>query len=191
MDTAMTDSDVQIQWHYDIDKPDLEPRQHSLRDESRTVSFTGVKLASISSGRDSRPRWTQIEIYRTSGGVFIASRVGVSTIVHTISCMSVSGKRLPGPESLRPDDIPMNKRTPCNICRPDIEAALRDDPQSLRLEVNRYWTAVAETAEKLYDKLHTMRRGEFTLSYLATTLLISAAENDAQIAGVVESHKLR
>ncbi|QGT55142.1 hypothetical protein SEA_FORZA_181 [Gordonia phage Forza] len=187
----MTDSDVQIQWHYDVEKPDLALETYKLRDESRTLAFTGVKLASISSGRDSRPRWTKIEIYRTKGGAFIAYRIGVSTVVHSITCMTIGGKRLPGPESIPAWEMSIEKRTPCNICRPNIKQALADDPQSLRLEVNRYWTAMCDTAEELYKELHTTRHGELTLSYLATTLLVNAAQHDAQISAVVEEHKLR
>lgn len=184
-------SDIKIQWHYDIGDPDLTETQHSLKDESRTLNFTGVLLASVSSGRDKRPRWTEIQVYRTSGGTYIGYRVGVSQIVHDLSCMSISGKRLPGFESVRSSGEPIENRVPCSECRPDVKKAFETDPASLRFEVNRYWSTITETAEELYQDLHTIRHGEKTLSYLAATLLVNAAQYDAQISSVVEAHDLK
>lgn len=180
-------NDVQIQYHYDIEEPELKTQQWTLRDESRTVKFSGVKLASVSSGRDNRPRWTVIDIYRTAGGVFIGHRVGKSLIVHDVGCDNIPGKRLPGIEKC---ETSIEDRVPCHICKPNIQKALQTDPASLRIEVDRYWTSVTESAEQLFNDLHTIRHGDRTLSYLATTLLTKAAEHDAQISAVVEKHGL-
>ena len=184
------DTDVKIQWHYETEDADLEERRWTIKDESRTLNFTGAKLASVSSGRDKRPRWTTIDVYRTAGGAYIGYRVGVSLIAHDSTCASALGKRLPGFDSPRFADIDIDSRVPCSECRPDIEAAFKNDPNSLRFETNRYWSTIAETAEQLYEELHTTRHGEKTLSYLAATLLVNAAKHDAQMSAVVEAHKL-
>lgn len=184
------ESDIKILWHYDTEDADLQERQWTLKDESRTLNFTGTRLASVSSGRDKRPRWTTIDVYRTAGGAYVGYRVGISLVVHDVGCMSIAGKRLPGFESPRLSDVPLDKRIPCSECRPEVASAFKNDPASLRFEVNRYWSTIAETAEQLYEELHTTRRGEKTLSYLAATLLVNAAKHDAQMSSIVENHRL-
>ncbi|AKJ72613.1 hypothetical protein PP301_gp109 [Gordonia phage GMA2] len=192
----MTDSDVQVQWNYRTDPPDMQLKTVTVRDESRSLTFTGVKLASISSKRDDRPRWTAIDLYRTKGGAFIAYRVGRSNVVHEATCDVIAGKRLPGPEgyakqkaSRAAAEVPV-ACVACTICRPDIEKMLHSDPAALRYEVDRHWTTMTADVEQLYQDLHTTRRGERSISYLARTLLVNAAENDPQISSLVETHKM-
>ena len=186
----MTDSDIKIQWHYGVTNADLTSKQYSLHDKSRTVAITGVLLGGISSARDNRSRWTDIKLYRTDGGIFVAYRVGYSSVIHDMSCVTVAGKQLPGPEGLKKTEVPIRDRVACPVCRPQVKRALDEDPMSLRLEVNRYWISIAETAEDLYHDLHTTRHGEQTLSFLAVTLLLNAAQYDPQISAVIEEHKL-
>lgn len=187
---TQSDHDMQIKYNYEVEEPDLRTKSWSVHDQSRTVDFTGVRLAGISSIRPGRPRWTNITLYRTSGGLYIGYRVGVSLVVHDISCMSISGKRLPGIETIKPGATPAPERVACQICRPNIVQSLKDDPASIRVEVDRHWTAICDTPEELYQELHTMRQGEKTFSYMASTLFVNAAENDPLIAEVVRTHSL-
>lgn len=187
----MTPSDLKIEYNYMTGTPDLEVKSRSVHDDSRTVNFTGVELARISSKRSGRLRWTEIEIYRTDGGLFVAHRIGRSVVVHDVSCMSISGKRLPGIEMIKNTDIPIESRVGCVECKPNIAKAMSIDPLSIRVETDRHWTSICESAEQLFNELHTTRHGERSLSYMASTLLVNAAEHDAEISGVVENHKLK
>ena len=186
----MTPSDVQIEYNYVIGDSDLTVKPRAVHDDSRTINFTGVLLSSISSARTGRLRWTVIEVYRTDGGLFVGHRVGRSLIVHDVSCMSISGRRLPGLEVVKNSDTPIDQRMPCPECKPKIQKAYSDDPLSLRVEIDRHWTSICDSAEQLYDELHTTRHGARSLSYMASTLLVNAAQHDAEISGVVENHKL-
>ena len=186
----MTPSDVKIEYNYEVGDADLTVKSHSVHDDSRTINFTGVLLSSISSARAGRLRWTVIEIYRTDGGLFVGHRVGRSLVVHDVSCMTISGRRLPSVEAVKSSDVPVEQRSSCTECRPNIRQALSEDPLSLRVEVDRHWTSICDSAEKLYDELHTTRHGARSLSYMASTLLVNAAQHDAEISAVVESHNL-
>jgi EXLDI family protein len=51
-----------------------------VRDEERDVRFVGVLLASTSSRRDGKRRWSEVDIYRTEGGNYVVARCGRSSI---------------------------------------------------------------------------------------------------------------
>lgn len=182
-------NDVTVAWHYDAGDRDLEEKPRVVQDDSRTLTFTGVKLTGVSSAKPGRARWTNLDIYRTNGGLFVAYRTGMTTVAHDVSCVSISGRRLPGLEGVRPSDTPIVERTPCATCNPNIAKAL-EDPASLRFEMNRHWTVITSTAEELYRELHTVRRGVEALSYLARHALTQAAEHDAQISEIVDKYLL-
>lgn len=169
----------------DDDGSDLTPKQWSLHDGSRSVKFPGIRLATVSSEREGRPRWTEIEAYRTEGGYYVLHRVGVSAIVHQLNCDQIAGKQLPHAPDVKPEEIPVLDRTPCSFCRPNIEDSLRDDPASLCIEVDRHWLAVCETAAAAVEALHTRRNGASgakTLSFLAQTLIRNAGAHDAEMS---------
>ncbi|QBZ72784.1 hypothetical protein SEA_GODONK_196 [Gordonia phage GodonK] len=170
------------------DGSDLESKQWTFNDGSRTVKFNGVRLSSVSSEREGRPRWTEIEAYRTDGGYYVLHRIGVSAIVHSINCDQIAGKQLPGAPDVKPEEIRVEDRQPCPFCRPDVRQSLAEDPASLRIEVDRHWIAVCATAAEAVESLHTRRNDTKMLSFLAQTLIRNAGEHDAEMAS--ESSKL-
>jgi EXLDI family protein len=49
------------------------------RDHDKDVMFMGERLAKVSSRRSDSTRWTEIRLYRTSAGNYVASIVGRTT----------------------------------------------------------------------------------------------------------------
>lgn len=162
--------------------PTLDPPERiEVRDGIRTVAFTGQELAFISSERATSRRWTEIAIYRTERGLYVAHRVGATCVAHRIDCITIKGKNLPSVLHVRPDELPVDKREPCDACNPDIMAEYAQDPASIRAEVDRHSAAISENAAALIASLHTNQNGIRTLSGLASAALVQASEHDEAI----------
>ena len=162
-----------------------EPRRLNVRDSSRIVAFTGVRLGNISSERPDSLRWTELSIYRTTTNLYIAHRVGISCVAHNVDCDVIRGKNLPSVLAMKNDEFKIEDREPCPVCRPDIIESARRDPLSVRGETDRHWAGVCQDAPSLLNALHTMRNGARSLSGLASAVLNMAAENDEQIAAAM------
>lgn len=183
-------NDVSNDVSIDIPGPDeiMGPsRRIRVRDGARVVAFNGVLLGYISSERVDSTRWTTLSIYRTDGGLFIAHRVGVSCVAHRVDCDVIKGKNLPSVLHMKPDELPIEEREPCSICRPNIVAEAAADPLSVRGETDRHWAGVCDNAVSLLNALHTMRNGARSLSGLASAALNQAAEHDGQIAAAMNT----
>lgn len=51
-----------------------------VRDGDREIRFTGILLGESSSEQAGKSRWMELKIYRTSGGKYIVTGVGRSTL---------------------------------------------------------------------------------------------------------------
>lgn len=157
-------------------------QEYVIRDGRRNVKFVGEKLAQVSSERSSSPRWTVMELYRTTNeSLYVVSRVGMSTVYHTSDCTLAVQNRLPYGHELRagvPNDEEMELLRACVQCRPR-----RGDPaELLRFEQERHWAGIAETPEACIDMLYRNDNGARSLPWIAANLLSEASRYDAPLA---------
>lgn len=164
-----------------------EPHPITVRDSVRKYAFTGTRLAYVSSEQDDKQRWTEIEIYRTESGMFIAHRVAVTTVAHQAGCeilVRFHKKYTTGLEALGADEFGPEERTACDKCHPDIKAIMNTDPTALYCERDRHTVLIAEYPENLIQQLHTSKNGVRTLGPLAASALQLAADRDPALAAV-------
>lgn len=171
------------------------PRRYRVRDNSRYYAFTGVRLSLVSSENDAKPRWTDIAVYRTNGGMYVVHRVAVTTVVHHDACPIVERyhRRYANIASIAADEFGPDSRVPCSECMPttaDSTASekyrqhMHTDPASLRFERDRHVVAVVDTPEDAIQALHTVKRGEKMLGPLAGSALTMAADRDPYLSSV-------
>lgn len=53
---------------------------HAVQDGRRTLNFDGDLIAEASSWVEGKPRWTELKLYRTTGGNYVLSRCGASAL---------------------------------------------------------------------------------------------------------------
>lgn len=166
---------------------DPTPVPTLVRDSIRKYSFTGTRLAYVSSETDDKPRWTEIEIYRTESGIFVAHRVAVTTVAHQAGCeilIRYNKKYSSGLDALGNDEFGPEARTPCDKCHPDIHTIMNTDPNALYCERDRHQVTISDYPESLIQALHTKKNGETTLGSLAASALQLAADRDIYLASV-------
>lgn len=145
---------------------------YEVRNGNRIMRFEGRHLAFSSSKRPGSSRWIEFDLYKTEGGKYVLSRVGVSHVFHSSVCPLVSRYGLHEAHS---DDL-TTFAVPCNECRPDSL-----DPVVFP-ESYRYWTLVAEEPEAVLEALYKPDDyGARYLTRVAERLLQEAAAQDADI----------
>jgi hypothetical protein len=146
---------------------------YEVRDESRTLKFDGALLSFATSYRPGSDRWVEFSLYRTTGGQYVLSRVGETTVYHVPSCVIVRRNNLRGTPraAMRPD------AAPCVECHPD-----RYSTEEIMQEVPRHWAQVSEVAEGVVDSLYRFdESGSRYLTGVARRLLDEASEVDGGI----------
>jgi hypothetical protein len=164
-----------------------EPVWHTIRDSTRKYRFEGVRLAAVSSERGHKTRWTDIEIFRTTGGLFIVHRVGVTTLVHLDDCEQLRKyhkRYTPGIEGIASDEFGPADRQPCPTCKPPFKELLHTEPALLRFERDRHTVSIEATAEGMIQALHTNKDGDRQLGSLAASALQFSADRNPEIASV-------
>lgn len=58
----------------------MNPGEWVVRDDTRELHFTGIKLADVSSHAPKKRRWIEIRLYRTTGDNYVVERVGCSRV---------------------------------------------------------------------------------------------------------------
>lgn len=160
---------------------------HSVRDSTRRYEFMGTRLTYVSSHAPGKTRWTEIELYRTQGGMYIAHKVGRTTLVHSTDCEELrkyNKRYTPGIDGIGRDELPPNKRDACPTCRPDMHTLLHSDPLSLKFERDRHTVHTCETPEEAIQALHNVRHGVRSLGTLAGSALSMASDRDPVLASV-------
>ncbi len=145
---------------------------YEVRNGSRMLRFEGRKLASSSSKRPGASRWIEFDLYKTEGGKYVLSRVGVSHVFHSSVCPLVGRYGLHEAHSEELSTFAV----PCLECKPDSL-----DPVIFP-ETFRYWTLVADEAEAVLEALY--KPDDFGARYLtrvAERLLQAAAAQDADL----------
>lgn len=147
-----------------------------VRDDDRILRFDGVELGHSSSRRRGVPRWVEFQLFRTNGGSYILSRVGVSTVYHEVDCPVAKKYDLDeSPRSSLPADA-----TPCVECHPEL-----GDFPFIRAEELRHWAQRCDTPAGVVGALYKRDRyGNRHLTYVARDLLDMAAEQDPALAQV-------
>lgn len=107
---------------------------YEVKDGQRTLQFTGDLLGESSSRRNDSIRWIEFKIYRTTSGLYVLSRVGVSLIYHTPVCPMVKRYNLVE----KPYNTLVAEATACATCQPTPESYL------VLPEKNRHWAMVTE-----------------------------------------------
>lgn len=168
-----------------------EENLYQLNDGSRHVIFKGIQIAYLSSERPGVSRWTDMAMFKTVGGSYIVNRIGVSAIAHHIDCHHITNKHLPSVFETHEDEIAIEDRDPCPVCKPNIPELLEHDPAALKIEKDRHWAAVASSAGAIIESLQTTKAGVKSLSSLATGLIEMAAIYDPDINAALRAIVVR
>lgn len=148
---------------------------HEVKDGARTLQFSGELLGESSSYRKGSTRWIEFELYRTDNGSYILSRVGVSLVFHSASCVLVEKYKLHDASVQSLDE----GATPCEQCQPTYDVPL------VFPEKYRYWAQVSEDPQAVLDALYKYDDGGARyLTWVARRVLEEAADNDPAIDGV-------
>jgi len=146
-----------------------------VKDGARTLQFNGTRLGASTSWRRGSTRWIEFELYRTEGGSYILSRVGVSLVYHGAACALVKRYSL---TEIPADDIAKDSIA-CPECEPTLEADL------LFPEKHRNWAQVYEDPSDVLDALYKYDdNGVGYLTNVAQRLLDEVAKSDPEIAEV-------
>jgi hypothetical protein len=146
-----------------------------VKDGARTLQFNGTQLGASTSWRRGSTRWIEFELYRTEGGSYILSRIGVSLVYHGAACSLVKRYSL---TEISANEI-SNDSIPCPECEPTLEADL------LFPEKHRYWAQVYDDPTNVLDALYKYDdNGVEYLTNVAQRLLDAAAKVDPEIAEV-------
>lgn len=150
---------------------------YEVKDGSRTLKFEGDHLAMSSSWREGSDRWIEFDLYRTTSGSYVLSRVGVSLIYHGSACPLV--KRY----GLQEESVTVLDRDakPCNECRPTLDLPL------VFPEKQRSWAQVKETPEAVLKSLYKYDEdGSRYLTKVAERLLNEASDEDDDIRSIYQ-----
>lgn len=154
-----------------------------VQDRLREIEFSGRELGRATTEKDDSLRWTEIVIYKTSGGKYIIERLGRSLIYHVPgeSCDSsqgypVTGRQLnddsePCPQCnpLAPEDSGFNGKTVFSHERTMSSAEVVDRPEDLH------------EALSMYDKRRKISR----ISHVASAALHMASGNDPELLNAI------
>lgn len=146
---------------------------YQVQDGSRTLKFDGALLAFSTSYRPGSPRWVEFSLYRTVGGQYVLSRVGETTLYHTVDCEIAHRNGLRS----TPRAALNTGAAPCTVCSPE-----RGDGDDIMQEVARHWAQVSDTADGIVDSLYRYdEAGSRYLTTVARRLLEEASSVDAEI----------
>lgn len=141
---------------------------HQVRDGNRLLTFDGQLLATVTSRTPDRDRWTDMSIYKTTGGSYILEKVGRSVRLHMPGCGDIL-KDLPLFQQEHPGDDPEIGYSWCERCSPPIGEEY--DFTTLLVEEDRFWATISTDPEVIIDALWRKREGYRRLPRISTQLL--------------------
>ncbi|UDL16784.1 hypothetical protein SEA_ATUIN_91 [Arthrobacter phage Atuin] len=98
-------------------RPNTRPEpEFAVQAGIQLLKFDGIKLASSSSQFGRKPRWVEFELYRTTRGDYIVSRVGYSLFYHAADCYTVTRNNLEPVDGLSLSSAYI----PCPKCKPNL-----------------------------------------------------------------------
>ncbi len=143
---------------------------YQVRDGARLLVFEGELLGSISSRR-ADPRWTEMNLYRTTMGEYILEKVGRSVMTHIAGCGEIIGN-IPRFQSEHPGDDP-DFGYVYHHCVPE-----EYDFTKLLVENDRYWATRVKTPEEIVEALYRRKRGMQHMPRIGLELLEQVSERD-------------
>ena len=151
-----------------------------VRDGARTLQFDGALIAESSSERAGSDRWVEFKLYKTLGGSYVLSRVGVSALYHVADCRTAQKYRL------KPGDLSDISR-PCPDCHPDLSNASELYPETLR-----HWAQRSDDPQGVMEALYKEDPdGVWYLTKVARRLLETAAVTDEKIRSAYMVERIR
>lgn len=153
-------------------------RTYRVRDSAEFLEFDGTKLADVSTMSDLSPRWTQMELYKTTDGQYVLHIIGASVVYHRHHGPCNSGVETVAADL--PDDA-----EPCFKCNPP-ELDKLSDADLVDFEEDRYASHICPDATAVISQLRNPRssggRSSGSISGLGQRLLANAARVDDGIA---------
>jgi hypothetical protein len=162
--------------------------EFSVQAGIQTFEFDGIKLSSSSSQFGRKPRWVEFELYRTTKGHYIVSRVGYSLFYHTSECYTTTRNNLEPVDGLTLSSAYI----PCQKCHPNstpdgiFPKTPHNVPEGIPDEV--YPEAPRRKAWRCFDAVGVVNslmkeddNGTEYLTNVASRLLVDAAKLDRNI----------
>ncbi len=147
---------------------------YEVKDGTRRLRFDGELLGYSTSYRPGSERWVEFSLFRTTGGSYILSRVGMTTLYHVAGCSISSRAGLPP----TPRDALPPGRVPCGSCAPHLSTG-----GAVCVEIPRYWAQTVDSAHGVVDMLYQSdTSGARYLTGVAKRLLEEAATVDLAIS---------
>jgi hypothetical protein len=144
-----------------------EVRGYTLKEPLRDLLLEGVVVAAISTEDAELPRWTTMELYRTTDGRYVYYRIGHSLVYHDPGTTLCRTGVL-----MRPEDLPEDAE-PCPKCRP------ASDPDApVHMEEDLPAIFICTDVAGVVQALVKTRNGSATISRPAQRLLADAARRD-------------
>jgi hypothetical protein len=147
--------------------------EFTVRDQVRVRKLEGIKLAESSSRVPDRPRWVEFELYRTTKGTYVLSRVGYSLYYHSRECYTVQRNNLSPVDGLTLNGA----YVACDKCNPDRAAT-----EGVFPETPRYRAWVTEPVGVVALLMKEDENGTEYLTNVARRLLTQASKIDKFIA---------
>lgn len=161
----------------------MPKQEFAVIDGYRRITFRGDLLAKASTRRPNAWRWTDLALYRTTGGTYILEKIGASRVMHIADCPFVIAD-LPRFQEIYPGEDPEDDAyhfcdpSTSDPCVPD--GALYDFP-SLLVEQDRHWAQISDDAPSVVRSLMRYRNGSRWLPRVSVQLLSRAADVDEKV----------
>jgi hypothetical protein len=147
-----------------------------VKDSSRVLQFDGKMIAHSTSWRRGQYRWVEFTLYRTTSGVYVIARVGMSMLYHHPDCKVVSRNNLK--ES--PAQALEQNAYPCTECHPEFNRSV-----NICMEKPRHWAQVCDSPEAVLEALYKYdEAGNRYLTLVAQRLMEEASEEDVLINNI-------
>jgi len=154
---------------------DLKPQDYRLPDKYDHVEFTGTLIGESSTETPESTRWTEIRIYRTTGGKYVIYRIGRSVLFHRHDGVCNTGVARQVKDLELDDEIAV----PCSKCRPG-ELDDLEDTDVVDEELDKHAVTVCD-ADDVYRQLLLKRRDD-------TTFMSQPARRALEMAVLADPH---
>lgn len=153
-----------------------------VKNQLEVIEFEGDLIAEATTERPNDPRWTEINIYRTTGGSYVIHRVGRSVVyhLHGSECnygIATAGAKLP------------RDAEPCPTCKPaSPEELFQEDLFDLEIDIHSAEVCTAvELPQRLTHKKVNRSTGqeERFMSSVSRRALQGALDADPGLASAV------
>jgi hypothetical protein len=153
---------------------DMTFGEFKVRDGARLIAFEGRHLGKVSSRRPDSPRWTELQLFRTSGGSYVLEKLGMSIMLHVPGCPRILGE-IPRFQDAYPGEDPDVgfEYDECVGAEYDFTRLLVEEP--------RYWATIATDPHEIVAALYRKRDGSRHLPRISIELLENVAAIDEAI----------